>query len=59
MPDEKYLTKSEAAEYARLSEATIDRMRKSGQLKYIKVGKKVLVRRSDIDVFMAARVVKK
>ena len=59
MPDREYFTKAEAAEYTRLSRATIDRMRKSGQLRYIKVGKKVVFRRSDIDKFMAARVVKK
>ncbi len=59
MAEREYFTKREAAEYLRLSVPTVDRLRLSGALAYIKVGKKVLFRKRDLDRFMAARVVKK
>jgi excisionase family DNA binding protein len=59
MPEAEYFTKTEAAEYVRLSRATIDRLRQSGDLRYVKVGGRIVFRKRDLDAFMAARVVKK
>jgi excisionase family DNA binding protein len=52
MPDAEFMTKAEAAQLMRLSRATIDRLRASGQLPFVKLGKKVIFRRSDIDAFL-------
>jgi len=59
MAGQEYFTKAEAAEYTRISRATIDRLMKAGKVRFVKVGKKVVFRRLDLDRFMAARVVKK
>lgn len=59
MQERAYLTKKEAAEYLRLSRATLDRLVKKRELLSAKIGKKVIFRRKDLDKFMAARVVKK
>jgi len=52
------MTKVEAAEYMRVSLATIDRLMKSRELRHAKVGKKVLIRRKDIDTLIEKRMVK-
>ncbi len=59
MPDKEYFTKLEAAEYTRLSRATVDRLMKAGTLRFVKVGKRVVFRKKDLDSFMAVRVVNK
>jgi len=59
MPEREYLNKAEAAEYLRLSRATIDRLRQSGALQYVKVGGRIVFRRRDLDAFMAKRVIGK
>jgi excisionase family DNA binding protein len=58
MKEGAVMTKAEAVEYMRLSVATIDRLMKNRALPYVKVGKKVLFRRPDIDVFLEKRLVK-
>lgn len=52
------MTKAEAMEYMRLSVATIDRLMKRHALPHVKVGKKVLFRKRDIDAFLEKRLVK-
>lgn len=59
MPSRDYLTKREAQEVMRISRATLDRYMASGELRYIKLEKKVLIRRKDIDAFLNKRLVKK
>lgn len=58
MPEREVLTKAEAVEYTRLSRATLDRLMKSRELRHMKVGKKVLFRKCDIDAFLKKRLVK-
>lgn len=58
MKEDAVMTKAEAIEYMRISVATIDRLMKSRTLPFIKVGKKVLFRKSDIDKFLERRLVK-
>lgn len=47
-----YLTQKEVAAELRVSERTLERMRLTGTgVAYVKFGRRVLYRRSDIDVF--------
>ena len=59
MKDKELMTKKEVAELLRSSLTTVDRLMSSGKLKYIKLEKKVLFRRKDIDRWLDSRVVKK
>lgn len=58
MTDGTVMTKAEAAEYTRLSRATIDRLMKERALPFVKVGKKVLFLKRDLDAFLQKRRVK-
>ncbi len=58
MTERAFLTKAEAAEYMRVSRATVDRLMKSRGLPFIKLEKKVLFRKKDIDAFLEKRLVK-
>jgi excisionase family DNA binding protein len=52
------LTTHEAADYMRCSPRTLERMRCSGITpKFVKIGKRVLYRQSDLDEWIASRVV--
>jgi excisionase family DNA binding protein len=53
------LTKKEVAERLRVSIATIDRLMSSGGLKYVKLEKKVLFRKTDIEAFLKKHLVEK
>lgn len=52
------LTKKEVAELLRSSIATVDRLMRSKKVKYLKLEKKVLFRKKDIDAFLEKRLVK-
>jgi excisionase family DNA binding protein len=54
----EYLTKKELAAYLKVSRTIVDSFIRQG-LPHIKIVRKYLFRRSDVDKFMAARVVKK
>lgn len=55
----EYLTKGQAAEYAKVSVATLERlMRKKPPLPHIKLDRRVLFRKKDIDAFLEKRLVK-
>lgn len=51
-PNDKLLTLQEASEYMRVSKVFIWKRRKEGKLKSVAAGKKILLRRSDIDAFL-------
>jgi excisionase family DNA binding protein len=51
MENEKIMTSKEVMAYLRISHQTLLNLRYCG-LKYIKLGKKVLFRKSDIDQYM-------
>ena len=52
MAEEKLLIKQEVCEYLRIAPATLDRLIKNKQISYIKIGRRVLFRKSDIDEFL-------
>jgi excisionase family DNA binding protein len=49
----EYMSVPEAAKYISMSRRSIDTFRAEGDLPYHKVGKKVVIKRSDLDEFMA------
>lgn len=53
-----YLTKTEAAEYMRVSIATLDRLMLQG-LPYVKLERRVIFRIQDIDRWLEKRVIGK
>lgn len=55
MPEKKLLTKQEAIEYLRISMNTLYRLMKSGELPYIKLERKVLFKKEDIDKFIESK----
>ena len=52
------MTKAEVREYLRISRGTLDRIMKSRGLPFIKLEKKVLFRKKDIDRFLEKHLVK-
>ena len=56
MSDEKLLTQKEAMSYLRISLETLAKLRREG-LPFVKLGKKVLFKKSDLDAFIEARTV--
>jgi excisionase family DNA binding protein len=57
MQSTEYLTVREAAEYLKVSPSTLNKRRVSGNsCPYIKVGRSVRYRISDLDAFMAAQL---
>jgi len=50
------LTRAEAARYARLSVRTLDEHVRSGAVRVAKRGNRVLIRRVDLDAFLAPAV---
>lgn len=51
------MTKAEAKEYLHVSIATIDRLIGSRAIAHIKIGKKVLLKRADLDAFLRKRTI--
>lgn len=54
----EYMTKKEAAEYMRIGSATLERLMRQG-LPYIKLQRRVLFRRPDVDKWLESRIVTK
>lgn len=55
----EYMTKAEAAEYAKISIATLERlMKKRPPLPHIKLERRVLFRKQDIDHWLEEKLVK-
>lgn len=55
MDDESYLTAKEVQAHLKISRATLYKLRQQG-LPVVKLERKVLFRKSDIDRFLAAKV---
>jgi excisionase family DNA binding protein len=53
--EKDFLTKREVQEYLRISRGTVDKLMRHRDLPYIKIGKKVLFSKDDINAFMNAR----
>jgi len=58
MEEDRLLTKKEVLEYLRVSRATLDRSLMK-EIPYIKLGKRVLFRKSDIDAYLEKKTVNK
>jgi len=58
MIQERLLIKKEVQEYLRISSATLDRLIRHKEIPYIKLGRRVLFRKSDIDEFLESKKVK-
>lgn len=56
MNQEKLLTKDELAEYLHVSRSTIGRLMK--EIPYIKLGRRVLFKMSDIDKYLESKKIK-
>ncbi len=50
--EQQYLTKQQARLYSGLSERTLDYARERGELKWYKVGKRVLLKKSDLAAYV-------
>jgi excisionase family DNA binding protein len=53
------MTKAEVMDYLRISRATLQRLMKDFAFPFIKFGKRVLFRRSEIDAYLESKTVKK
>lgn len=56
MDEDRLLTKDEAAKYLRISRTTLGRLMK--KIPYIKLDRRVLFKKSDIDKFLESKKVK-
>ncbi len=56
MNEDRLFTKEEAAEYLRISRTTLGRLMK--KIPYIKLDRRVLFRKSDIDKYLESKKVK-
>ena len=55
--EDELLTKEEAAKYLRVSRATLGRIMK--EITHIKIGRRVLFRKSDIEKYLQKKTIKK
>jgi excisionase family DNA binding protein len=51
------MTKQDVMDYLKISHQTLHRMMKSGAFPYIKLERKVLFRKADIDAYLEAHIV--
>jgi len=58
MEEDRLLTKKEVLEYLRISRSTLDHSLMK-EIPYIKLGKRVLFRKSDIDAYLEKKTVNK
>ena len=58
MEEDRLLTKKEVLEYLRVSRSTLDH-RLMKEIPYIKLGKRVLFRKSDIEAYLKSKTVKR
>jgi excisionase family DNA binding protein len=59
MKKDDLMTKREVMDYLRISLATLDRLIKRHAFPYIKLEKKILFRRSDIDAYLESKTIRK
>jgi DNA binding domain, excisionase family len=54
---EKLMTKADVEDYLRISHMTLQNLMKNHKFPYIKLGKRVLFRKEDIDKYLEAHIV--
>ena len=52
------MTKAEVLEYLRISKGTLDKLMRRREIRFHKLERKTLFRRSDVDAFLEKRLVK-
>jgi excisionase family DNA binding protein len=57
MKDPEYLTKGECMELLRISKGTLDKIMRRREIPFIKLERKVLFKKKDIDAFLESRKV--
>jgi excisionase family DNA binding protein len=57
MDKREFMTQAEVMEYLRVSRTSVHRLMKSGAFPYIKLERKVLFRKRDIDAYLEAHLV--
>ena len=58
MPASDLMTKAEIQTYLRISRGTLDKLMKTRSLPFIKLDKKVLFRRADVDRWLESKTVR-
>jgi excisionase family DNA binding protein len=56
--EKEFLTKKELEEYLRASHGTVDKLMKTRQIPYVKMGKKVLFKMADVLHYIESKTVK-
>ena len=58
MKDREFYTKSELMELLRISKGTLDKIMRRREIPFIKLERKVLFRKTDVDVWLETKRVK-
>jgi len=58
MRRDEFLSKNEVTAYLKISLTTLDRLIKRRALPFVKIGKRVIFKRADIDRFVESRTVR-
>jgi excisionase family DNA binding protein len=58
MNQENLLTRKDVMEYLRISHGTLDKLMKTGDLPFIKLERKLLFRKKDVDAWLETKRVK-
>ena len=58
MVEKDLLDRAEVMNYLRISRGTLDKLQRTRDLPFVKIGKKVLFRKRDIDRFLEKHLVK-
>jgi excisionase family DNA binding protein len=58
MKDPEYLTKDECMELLRISKGTLDKLMRRRKIPFIKLDRRVLFKKSDIDAWLESKRVK-
>ena len=56
--EKDFFTKKELQEYLRISHGMVDKLMKRREIPFLKIGKKVLFRKADIDAWLESKRVK-
>jgi excisionase family DNA binding protein len=56
--EEELLTKEEVQKYLKISQSTLNLMMKRKEIPYVKLQRRVLFRKKDIDKFLESKLVK-
>jgi len=56
--EKNFLTKKELQEYLRISHGMVDKLMKGREIPFLKIGKKVLFKKCDIDAWLESKRIK-